>query len=210
MARILITSGPTREYLDPVRFVSNASSGRMGAALAFAAVEAGNEVVVVTGPVEVDYPKECEVISVTTTGEMLDAAMVRFPFCDGVLGAAAPCDYRPKEKAEQKMKKTGRPLCLHLTETIDIMTELGKHKRHQWMVAFALETNDHRRMAIEKLRRKSCDLIVLNDASVIHRDTTSIEIIASDGRTLVEAEGEKMEVARIIFEVIGRHLSAPN
>ncbi len=207
MARILITSGPTREYLDPVRYVTNASSGRMGAALAAAAVETGNDVVVVSGPVDVVYPEECEVISVMTTREMLEASLEKLPVCDGVIGAAAPCDYRPVRVATHKLKKTGRSLRLHLIETTDVIAELAKHKKHQWMVAFALETTDHRILALQKLERKNCDLIVLNDASAIHQPTTLVEVIAPDGETLVVARGDKKEVAREIFQVIDDRLS---
>ena len=93
MARILITSGPTREYLDPVRYLSNASSGRMGAALAVAALAAGHEVVIVSGPVEVQYPEAAEVVPVVSTREMLDACREQFTRCDGLIATAAPCDY---------------------------------------------------------------------------------------------------------------------
>src|SRR5690606_14922342 len=95
MSRILITSGPTRQYLDPVRYLSNGSSGRMGAALAQAALDFGHEVVVVSGPVEVSYPRNLELVEVISTEEMLEASRTLFPNCDGMIGAAAPCDYRP-------------------------------------------------------------------------------------------------------------------
>ena len=95
MAKILITSGPTRQYLDPVRYLTNASSGRMGAALAEAALARGHQVLVVSGPVQIDYPHEAEVFSVDTTAEMLAAVLKHFPDCHGLIGAAAPCDYMP-------------------------------------------------------------------------------------------------------------------
>jgi phosphopantothenoylcysteine decarboxylase/phosphopantothenate--cysteine ligase len=114
VARILITSGPTRQYLDPVRYLTNASSGRMGRALAEAALEAGHGVVVVSGPVEVIYPAAAEVIDVISTEEMLEACRRVFPACDGLVGVAAPCDYRPVRVADGKIQKTGQPLELHL------------------------------------------------------------------------------------------------
>ncbi len=126
MARILITSGPTRQYLDPVRFLSNASSGRMGQALAAAALARGHGVTVVSGPVEVDYPAGADVISVVTTDEMLAAAKDVFAQCDGLIGVAAPCDYRPVRVQDQKIAKTGQPLVLHLIETPDIVATLGR------------------------------------------------------------------------------------
>src|SRR5437868_4276576 len=107
MARILITSGPTRQYLDPVRYLTNASSGRMGAALAEAALALRHEVVIVTGPVSVEYPSTARVVPVITTDEMLAAARREFAGCDGVIGAAAPCDYRPEMVALHKLAKTG-------------------------------------------------------------------------------------------------------
>src|SRR5207248_1859662 len=103
MARILITSGPTRQYLDPVRYLTNASSGRMGRALAAAALELGHEVIVVSGPVAVDYPHKAEVRPIVSTEELLDTCQELFPTCDGVIGAAAPCDYRPMRVERQKI-----------------------------------------------------------------------------------------------------------
>src|SRR5262245_4038222 len=114
MARILITSGPTRQYLDPVRYLTNASSGRMGAALAAAALDLGHEVVVVSGPVEVPYSADVDVIPVVSTEDMLAAARAAFERCDGLIGAAAPCDYRPEHVETQKIAKTGAPLMMQL------------------------------------------------------------------------------------------------
>ncbi|MGV3483828.1 MAG: phosphopantothenoylcysteine decarboxylase, partial [Planctomycetaceae bacterium] len=141
MAKILITSGPTRQYLDPVRYLTNASSGRMGAAIAGACLERQHEVVIVSGPVAVSYPPGATVIPVVTTDEMLDAAVREFATCDGAIGAAAPCDYRPQQIAKQKISKTGEPLVMHLVETPDVVATLGQNKRAgQWVVGFALET----------------------------------------------------------------------
>src|SRR5207248_2816110 len=110
MSRVLITSGPTRQYLDPVRYLTNASSGRMGQALVEAAIEDGHEVVVVSGPVEVEYPAAAHAISVVTTEEMLAACQEVFPRCDGLIGVAAPCDYRPVKVEPNKIHRTGEPL----------------------------------------------------------------------------------------------------
>src|SRR3954453_21780780 len=117
MARILITSGPTRQYLDPVRYLTNASSGRMGRALAAAALELGHEVVVVSGPVNVEYPKAADVRPIVSTEELLAVCKELFPSCGGAIGAAAPCDYRPVRVETQKIAKTGQPLMLNLVET---------------------------------------------------------------------------------------------
>ena len=206
MSRILITAGPTRQYLDPVRYLTNASSGRMGAALAAAAVEAGHQVVVVSGPVEVAYPAGAEVVSVVSTEEMLAACQKLFPTCDGLIAVAAPCDYRPVAVASHKIRKTGGPLRLELVETPDVVAALAAEKKSQWMVAFALETEDHRLRAMQKLERKGCDLIVVNGPDAIHATHTRVEILGKDGPPLGEFSGSKNEVARGVFEMIQRKL----
>jgi phosphopantothenoylcysteine decarboxylase/phosphopantothenate--cysteine ligase len=207
MAHLLITSGPTRQYLDPVRFLSNASSGRMGQALSESALRAGHRVTIISGPVEVQYPAAAEVVWVTTTDEMLEAARRLFPHCDGAIGVAAPCDYRPQRVESRKIAKTGEPLVLHLVETPDVIAELGQHKRpDQWVVAFALETDDHRFRALRKLEQKSCDLIVVNGASAIQAVDTSVEVINRMGEVLLATAGSKPEVAARILELLERQL----
>jgi phosphopantothenoylcysteine decarboxylase/phosphopantothenate--cysteine ligase len=208
MARILITSGPTRQYLDPVRYLTNGSSGRMGQALAAAALKLGHKVVVVSGPVAIDYPPRAEVRRVISTEEMLAACEELFPECDGVIGAAAPCDYRPVRVAEQKIAKTGQPLLLQLVETPDIMATLGASKRKdQWLVGFALETDDHRFRALAKLERKSCDLMVLNGPAAMDAFETQVEVIDRAGHVLAQLEGSKPKVAEGILELIETHLT---
>ena len=203
MARILITSGPTRQYLDPIRFLSNASSGRMGCALAAAALDAGHEVVVISGPVNVTYPAAAEVIEVVTTDEMLAAAVEQFPSCDGAIGVAAPCDFAPLVVAREKIKKTDVSLTLELGSTPDIMMALGKMKRgSQWTIGFALETENGRANAIEKLRRKQFDLIVLNAADAMGSKVNSINVIDQSGELIREFSGSKADAAVVIVEQI--------
>jgi len=206
MARILITSGPTRQYLDPVRYLTNASSGRMGAALASAAVEAGHEVVVVTGPVEVEYPQAAEVIPIVSTEQMLQLALEVFPSCSGLIGVAAPCDYRPVIVSSQKIRKTGSPLTIHLVETPDVVAELAAVRTSQWMVAFALETEDERMRAMQKMERKSCELIVVNGPRAIHAVETAVEILASEGGVIASFSGDKRRVGKDVFRVIAQRL----
>jgi phosphopantothenoylcysteine decarboxylase / phosphopantothenate---cysteine ligase len=206
MSRILITSGPTRQYLDPVRYLSNASSGRMGAALAAAAIADGHQVVVVSGPVGVEYPTDAEVVPVISTEDMLAECLKIFPACDGLIAAAAPCDYRPTVVARQKIRKTGGPLRLELVETPDVVAALAEIKTAQWLVAFALETEDQRLRAMQKLERKSCDLIVVNGPQSIETLDTRVEILAADGQSLGRFAGSKSDVARDIFQVIRRRL----
>ncbi|MGD0653779.1 MAG: phosphopantothenoylcysteine decarboxylase [Thermoguttaceae bacterium] len=206
MSRILITSGPTRQYLDPVRYLTNASSGRMGAALAAAVIEAGHEAVVVSGPVDVVYPERAEVVSVQSTEDMLEACLKLFPACDGLIAAAAPCDYRPVSVAKHKIRKTGDSLALDLVETSDVVAILGAAKKKQWMVAFALETEDPRIRAMQKLERKNCDLIVVNGPRAIHAPDTQVEILDASGRAAANFAGSKQEVARQVFRVIEERL----
>ena len=207
MARILITSGPTRQYLDPVRYISNASSGKMGSCLAQAALDLGHSVVIVSGPVDVEYPHGAEVITVVSTDDMLSACHSQFHSCDGLIGAAAPCDYRPVEVADHKIRKTGEVLVLKLVETDDVVASLGVEKQpHQWTVGFALETEDARFRALTKLQKKSCDLVVLNGTSAINSESNSVEVIAPDGSVVQTAEGNKSLVAAKILSVIQRLL----
>jgi phosphopantothenoylcysteine decarboxylase/phosphopantothenate--cysteine ligase len=206
MARILITSGPTRQYLDPVRYITNASSGRMGAALAAATIECGHDVVVVSGPVEVAYPNAAQVIAVTSTEEMLHAARTAFARCDGLIGAAAPCDYRPERVESHKIAKTGEPLLLRLVETDDIVAALGAEKGQRWVVGFALETDDHRLRALAKLERKHCDLMVSNSTEAMNSPDNSVEILDPSGAVVEQTSGSKEAVARSILAVIQQRL----
>jgi phosphopantothenoylcysteine decarboxylase/phosphopantothenate--cysteine ligase len=210
MSRILITSGPTRQYLDPVRYLTNASSGRMGASLAAAALAAGHCVVIVSGPVDIAYPADAEVIPVVSTEEMLAACLKVFPNCDGLIAVAAPCDYRPAAVAMQKIHKKGVPLPIELHETPDIVASLADVKSHQWIVAFALETEDHRLRAMQKMERKRCDLIVVNGVEAIHADGTHVEVLGKDGHSLGTFAGSKNEVAQEIFHTIENALIHSN
>jgi phosphopantothenoylcysteine decarboxylase/phosphopantothenate--cysteine ligase len=210
MARILITSGPTRQYLDPVRYLTNGSSGRMGAALARAALDAGHEVTIVSGPVQIEYPAAAKQIAVVSTEEMRDACCDVFPACDGAIGAAAPSDYRPQLVHTQKIAKTGRPLTLELVETPDVIATLGAMKRpDQWLVGFALETHDRHIRALVKLEKKSCDLMILNGPEAMDSRSNEVEIIDRRGQVLKSLAGSKDQVARGIVRIIQRVLIQP-
>lgn len=210
MANILITSGPTRQYLDPVRYLTNASSGRMGAALAQAALKLGHRVVIVSGPVTAEYPPEAELVPVVTTDEMLEAAVRIFKDCDGAIGAAAPCDYMPRIVKKEKIAKTGQPLTLELIETADVVATLGQQKRpEQWVVGFALETEDRRFRAIVKLERKHCDLMVSNGPAAIDSLDNEIELLDPAGQVITAISGSKAEVAsRLMLEIDSRLIHA--
>lgn len=206
MARILITSGPTRQYLDPVRYLTNASSGRMGRALAEAALARGHDVVVVSGPVEIEYPDAARVVPVVSTEEMLAAASAEFDRCDGLIGAAAPCDYRPVRVESHKIAKTGQPIDLHLIETDDIVATLGAKKGHRWVVGFALETEDHRLRALAKLEKKFCDLIVSNTPAAISAPDNEVEVLTPTGQVLAIINGLKETVAERLWAIIEQRL----
>ena len=206
MARILITSGPTRQFLDPVRYLTNASSGRMGKALAEAAIDLGHDVVIVSGPVDVAYPPDVRVVPVISTEDMLAAATEEFDSCDGLIGAAAPCDYRPERVEPHKIAKTGEPLLLRLLETEDVVATLAAEKGRGWVVGFALETDDHRLRALAKLERKRCDLMVSNGVEAMNALDNRVEILDPAGAVLREASGTKEAVAREILAVIQQRL----
>ena len=209
MPRVLITSGPTRQYIDPVRYLTNASSGRMGSALATAALNAGHDAIVVSGPVDVEYPPDAEVVQVVSTEDMLDVCLEIFPSCDGLIGAAAPSDYRPVRVATRKLAKTGEPLQLKLVETPDVVALLAAIRDSQWMVAFALETEDQRMRALQKLERKSCDIIVANGPGAMHAKDTEVEILDRQGRVLATLAGSKQTVADGILQTIQDYLIRP-
>ncbi len=179
----------------------------MGSCLAAAAIGAGHEVVIVSGPVEVEYPAGATVIDVTSTEEMLERSREAFANCDGLIGAAAPCDYRPVKVASNKIAKTGEPLSLHLIETPDVVATLGAEKRpDQWMVGFALETEDQRFRALTKLEKKSCDLMVLNGPEAMNSLENFVEIIDPNGEVIETIDGTKEFVGKEILTVIQRRL----
>jgi phosphopantothenoylcysteine decarboxylase/phosphopantothenate--cysteine ligase len=206
LARILITSGPTRQYLDPVRYLTNASSGRMGRALAEAAIARGHEVVIISGPVDIAYPDTARVVNVISTEEMLAAARDEFEKCDGLIGAAAPCDYRPMRVESHKIAKTGQPIDLHLVETDDVVATLGQRKGRRWVVGFALETEDHRLRALAKLEKKYCDLIVSNGPQAISAPDNEVETITPAGEVIASLKGSKEHVAAQILAIIDEQL----
>lgn len=200
--KILITAGPTREYIDDVRFLSNASSGRMGYSLAQAAIASGHQVELVTGPVEMAPPEGCSVHRIETTDQLRETCLRLFPECDGVIATAAVCDYRPKERVTGKMTKTGHPIVLELVETSDVLAELGSRKDHRWIVGFALESQDPRNNAMRKLRMKNCNCIVLNDTSAIGSMTNLVEVLSPEAETIALFRGSKQEVAERLIGLI--------
>jgi len=174
----------------------------MGAALAQAALDLGHEVIVVSGPVEVEYPAGATIVPVVSTEEMLVRSREAFQQCDGLIGAAAPCDYRPQHVESDKISKTGEPLLLELVETDDVVATLGAVKGNRWVVGFALETEDHRLRALAKLERKCCDLIVSNGVEAMDALENRVEILDPTGKVINAFAGLKVQIAQQILSVI--------
>lgn len=206
--RILITAGPTREYLDDVRYLSNDSSGRMGYALTEAVLASGNEVILVSGPVHLHPPAGCECVHVNTTAQMRDACIDHFERCDGVIAAAAVCDYKPLNRITGKISKTGGPITLEMIETDDVLAELGRLKGKRWVLGFALEAANARENALQKLRAKNCDWIVLNGPAAIGSESNSVEVLDATGHVVTSSSGTKVEVAQHLVSWIGANTAA--
>ena len=201
---VLITSGPTREYLDPVRYLTNGSSGRMGAALAEAVLQRGDLPIIVSGPATISYPPEAKVRRVETTEQMLQTCLELFPHCAGVIGAAAPCDFRPVSFSEQKISKAKEGgMTFQFSQTPDILAALGKTKRAgQWSVAFALETQDGKTRALEKMKQKCCDFVVLNNPLSINQDRASFQVFDVTGEQRTLFTGSKRKFAEELLRLI--------
>ena len=203
--RVMVTAGPSREALDPVRYISNRSSGKMGYAIAQAAQKRGAEVTLLSGPVVIEAPQGVKLVPFTTTQELLDRASELAQEQDLLIQAAAPADYRAKEIAPQKIKKQGgEPMTFTLVENPDVAATLGKAKRSgQVFVGFAAETNDVLAHARDKLARKNLDMIVANDVTRpgagFDVDTNIVTLITKDGQEALPMMS-KAEVAQRILD----------
>lgn len=200
---ILVTAGPTREKLDPVRFFSNRSSGRMGYALARAARQRGARVLLVSGPTSLEPPRGVEFYPVTTAQEMFDVVMELYPQTDVVLKAAAVADFRPELAEGQKIKK-GKEMTLKFVHNPDILAELGGRKEHQFLVGFAAETADLLAYARDKLDRKNLDFIVANDVTQagagFDGETNIVQLLYRGGGVEALPLMSKAEVAHQILD----------
>ncbi|RKU15894.1 bifunctional phosphopantothenoylcysteine decarboxylase/phosphopantothenate--cysteine ligase CoaBC [Candidatus Poribacteria bacterium] len=201
--RVFVTAGATREYIDPVRFITNRSSGKMGYAIAEAAVQRGAEVRVISGPATVPAPIGIEIQHVETTLEMYDVLLQAFKETDIVIMAGAPADYRPSEFTPHKIKKTTETLTLPLARNPDIAQALGEQKTNQILVCFAAETNDLLENAKKKMIRKNCDLIVANDilaeGAGFEVDTNIVTLLDRDGTCEQLPRSSKRDVADAIL-----------
>lgn len=202
--KILITSGRTREDIDPIRYLSNKSSGKMGYSLAQAAVDLGAEVTLVSGPTSLSIPNGLkEFISVDSAIHMYEKVDEKFKDTDIFIACAAVADYRPKEYQDKKIKKSDLNLTIELVRNPDILFEMGKKKENQLLVGFAAETDNIIENALKKLEKKNLDIIVANNASTMGTDTNSIEIIKKDRSSTIINQKSKIELAyNILKEVI--------
>jgi phosphopantothenoylcysteine decarboxylase/phosphopantothenate--cysteine ligase len=204
--RLLVSAGPTREYLDPVRFISNPSSGRMGYAVAEAARDRGAEVVLVSGPTCLKAPWGVEVVRVESALEMRQAILERYPWAKAVVMAAAVADYRPAEVLKDKEPKAEAEKTIRLVPNPDILKELGERKEGRVLVGFAMETASGLERAKEKLRRKNLDLIALNwvnrEGVGFGSPENEVVLIARDGRVLELPRMEKRQVAHRILDLV--------
>jgi len=214
MARILLTAGPTRAYIDEVRYLTNASSGRMARAIAQAALARGHEVTIVSGPVAVRYPTRARVIPVVTTAEMLAAAIEELPQADGVIAAAAPCDFEPDRPVAGKIPRNAGGLSLKLRATTDVIATLAARVKRQpsvrrratWCVAFALEPGADKSRACAKVTAKQCDLIVVNDLAALESTKNAVAVYDAHHELVGEKRGTKPAVATWLIRLIETRL----
>lgn len=199
---ILITAGPTREYLDTVRFISNPSSGKMGYAIAAAAARRGHRVTLVSGPVELKPPSGVETFQVVAGAEMALAARRAFKSADAAVFCAAVCDYRPSTRVGRKLPKTKRRLTLELVPTEDIAASLGRTKGRRVTIAFALEDHDGRNKAEKKLRKKNADAILLNGLATIGAGDARFEFLKRGGEWEPWPRLSKAVVARRVVSAV--------
>ena len=203
--RILVTAGPTRETVDPVRYITNHSSGKMGFAIARAAKRRGAAVTLIHGPVALPLPYGVEECAVISTQDMLEAVQDRFLDCDLLIMAAAPADFTMQEQSNRKIKKVdGQPMVWQLKQTQDILGALSSKRNGQVVVGFAAETNDVQSNAMDKLQRKRLNMIVANDVTQkgagFGADTNIVTVVHEDGRICPHDIAPKEEIADFILD----------
>jgi phosphopantothenoylcysteine decarboxylase/phosphopantothenate--cysteine ligase len=204
--RFLITAGPTREPIDPVRYISNRSSGKMGYAIAEAALAAGHEVTLISGPVNLDPPPDAQFVSILTSDEMYGVVHRHARECDVLVMCAAVADYKPREVSATKIKKRNEHIALDLIPTRDILASLSHQDRQFLLVGFAAETNDVEENATQKLRAKNCDIIVANDVSSedsgMESDENEVTIFFRNGEKEKISRASKKNIAREVVKIL--------
>ncbi|CAH0993147.1 Coenzyme A biosynthesis bifunctional protein CoaBC [Sinobacterium norvegicum] len=204
--RVVISAGPTREAIDPVRYISNHSSGKMGFAIANAAAEAGALTTIIAGPVNLATPENCQRIDVTSAQDMYQSAMQQIGQCDIFIATAAVADYRPATVAEQKIKKNDDTMSIQLTKNIDIVSAVASHSNRPFTVGFAAETQDVERYAKDKMQRKNLDMIVANDVANnnigFNSDDNAVTIFCRDDDSMAIAQTSKQQLGRLLIAKI--------
>ena len=199
---ILVTAGPTREYIDEIRFLTNPSSGKMGFISAEVFAGAGHKVTLISGPVSLTPPEGVECVPVETAGEMHKAVLKRFEYVDCVVMTAAVMDFRPKEKVAGKIRRGGGGFTLELVENPDILGELGQMHLEKILIGFALETEEGRASARAKLEAKNLDLLVLNFPESFGADRTRFEVLDRKGKWRSLGLIKKEELAKFLLTEI--------
>ena len=208
--KILITAGPTQEPIDPVRFITNRSSGKMGYSLVEAALESGANVTLISGPVNIEPPSNCNFVSIKTAEEMYDAVMHHISGMDVYIGTAAVSDYSPAKASDSKIKKDGSssPMVLELKENQDILKSVSELEQRPYVVGFAAETNDLIKNAEKKLSNKNLDLIIANDVSNkdigFDSDDNEVTLITEKEKYLIERQNKRKVSKKIIDFISGR------
>lgn len=199
----LITAGPTREPFDPVRYISNRSSGKMGYAIAEAALDVGHDVILISGPVNLEPPRNTKFVSVSTSDEMFEAVRRHADESDVCVLCAAVADYKPAQVSPVKIKKRAAQLSLELIPTRDILHSLGRRQNRKYLlVGFAAETDHLEANATKKLREKNCDIIVANDARIgMESDENELLILFRDGETTKISRAPKKILARELVKI---------
>ena len=204
--RILVTAGPTREPIDPVRFISNRSSGKMAYAIAEAARDAGHGVTLITGPATIELPDDVDVVAINTSDELFDAVHKHVRYCDVLVMCAAVSDYKPANFSTQKVEKHRDAFTLELVATRDILASLPTNDRHYLVIGFAAQTHDLEQNALRKLHAKNCDAIVANDVSRtdagMESDDNEVTIFFRDGERKTISRAPKLMIAHRLMKII--------
>lgn len=204
--KVIVTAGPTREDIDPVRFITNHSSGKMGYAVARAARNRGAQVTLISGPVNIKPPSGMKVINVSSAREMYENVIEQFDDCDIVIKCAAVADYRPETKSPIKIKKSDDDMSIKLVRNPDILFELGKRKKDQILVGFAAETDELIKNSEKKLEKKNLDMIVANDITIkgsgFNSDNNTVRILTKDKQCLCLDNKPKNDIANSILDCI--------
>ncbi|NGZ73999.1 bifunctional phosphopantothenoylcysteine decarboxylase/phosphopantothenate--cysteine ligase CoaBC [Saccharibacillus alkalitolerans] len=208
--KVVVTAGGTIERIDPVRYITNDSSGKMGIALAQAARDLGADVKLIAGKVQVPLPPDIPALRIESAEDMYEACLNEWGGTDVLIMSAAVADYRPKSSSPRKIKKVGDTMALELVKTVDVLQTLGAQKEHQFLIGFAAETHDLDTYAAEKLQRKNCDLLVANDVTQtgagFGSDTNIVRIFGPEGRVADLPKQSKYDTARGILLEASRRL----